>query len=56
MATVSAARATARYEFLAPERQTAVAAVAGFHGNGYFIDKHGEKTAPLRSRLCWISG
>ena len=40
---VAAAGAAARDELLAPERKTAVAAVAGFHVNSYFIDKHMEQ-------------
>jgi hypothetical protein len=36
---ITAAGAAARDEFLAAERKTAVAAVAGFDGNDYFIDE-----------------
>jgi hypothetical protein len=38
-ASVAAARATARDEFLAPESQAAVAAVTGLDRNSYFIDE-----------------
>ena len=37
---VAAAWSPSRYKFLAPESETAVAAVARFHLNSYFIDKH----------------
>jgi hypothetical protein len=40
MPAVASAGTAARHKLLAPERQTAVAAVAGFHGNDHFIDKH----------------
>ncbi len=36
-ATVAAAGAAAWHKLLTPERKTAVAAVASFHGNNYFI-------------------
>jgi hypothetical protein len=39
MSAVAAAGAAARHKLLAPKRQTAVAAVAGFHGNDNFINK-----------------
>jgi hypothetical protein len=39
VSTVSAARAASRHEFLPAERQATIAAVSGFHGNYYFIDK-----------------
>ena len=39
-AAVAAARSAARDKLLAPERQTAVAAVAGFDRNDDFVDKH----------------
>ena len=45
-AAVAAAGTAARNVFLAPERQTAVAAVARFHGDSYFIYKH-ENKRPL---------
>ena len=38
-AAVAAARTAARDELLAAERKTAVAAVAGFHADFYFVDK-----------------
>jgi hypothetical protein len=38
-ASVTTAGAAARHVFLAPERKTAVAAIAGFDGNDYFIDE-----------------
>jgi len=38
-ASITAAGAAARHVFLAPERKTAVAAIAGFDGNDYFIDE-----------------
>jgi len=38
-APVAAAGTAARDVFLAPERKAAVAAVAGFDGNDYFIDE-----------------
>ena len=37
---VAAAGTAARDKFLAPERKAAIAAVAGFHLDSYFIDKH----------------
>ncbi len=43
-AAIAAAGSAARHEFLATEREAAIAAVAGFHGNDDFIDKH-EKPA-----------
>ena len=38
-AAVTAAGAAARDVFLASERETPVAAVAGFNGNDYFVDE-----------------
>ena len=46
VAAVAAAGTAAGNEFLAPERKTAVAAVAGFDGDYDFVDKHWRNTAP----------
>jgi hypothetical protein len=40
MPSVAAARTAARNVLLAPEREASVAAIAGFHGDFYFIYKH----------------
>jgi hypothetical protein len=42
-AAVTAAGTAARHELFTPERQTAVAAVAGLYFDSYFIDKHVRK-------------
>ena len=42
-AAVAAAGSAPRYKFLAPESETAVAAIARLHLNSYFIDKHLEE-------------
>jgi hypothetical protein len=39
-AAIAAARSAARDKLLAPERKTAVAAVARLHADSYFINKH----------------
>jgi hypothetical protein len=45
VASIAAAGTAAGYELLAPERKTAVAAVAGLDVDYNFINKHGS-TAP----------
>ena len=48
---VAAARTAARDKLLAPERKTAVAAVAGFDGNDDFVYEQAlEASAPVQSR------
>jgi len=46
---VSARRAAARNELLAAEGHTAIAAVAGFHLNFRFVDKHKNEFAETTS-------
>ncbi len=41
MPAVASAGTAARHKLLAPKRETAVATVAGFHGNDYFINEQG---------------
>ena len=48
-AAIASARAAARHELLAPERETPVAAVAGLHQDSYFVDEH-KKAARTRKR------
>jgi hypothetical protein len=43
--TISAARSPAGDVFFAPERQAAVATIAGLHGNSRFVYEHQEKAA-----------
>jgi hypothetical protein len=40
VAAIAAAGASSRHEFLTPERQTAVTAVACFYGNDDFVYEH----------------
>ena len=40
-ATIAPAGAAPRDEFLSSKRQTSVATIAGFDGDGYFIYEHG---------------
>ncbi len=40
---IAAARSPARHILLAPERQTAVAAIPGLYADSYLIYEHGEK-------------
>jgi hypothetical protein len=42
-AAVATTRTTAGYKLLTPKRETAIAAVAGFHFDSYFVDKHVRK-------------
>ena len=39
-AAIATARPAAGHVFLAAERKTPVAAISGFHGDDYFVDKH----------------
>jgi hypothetical protein len=48
-APVAPARTAPGHKFLAPERKTAVPAVAGLHGDNNFINKH-RATSIFRDR------
>ena len=53
--SISSAGPPARNEFFAPERKATIPAVAGFHGDDYFVYKHfsnkkGAQEAPLHYR------
>ena len=55
MAAIAAAGAAARYVFLAPERKTAVAAVACFDGDNYFIYEQSlTSTDDIRRQYCRV--
>jgi hypothetical protein len=47
---VTAAWAASGYELFAPERQTAITAVAGFYGNEGFVYKHWRRNELLLSK------
>jgi hypothetical protein len=55
-AAIATAGTTAGYVLLTPERETAVAAVAGFYQNFYFIDKHKGTTKKKAANPIRISG
>ena len=54
-AAIAAAGASTRNKLLAAKRKAAIAAVARFHADSYFINKHGIR-AGLSARRLLIAG